>query len=204
MPDRTELTLPAAHSRRALLLSGAAAALLGAVAGPGLALAQGTPEAEAGADLLLVQAFSKASLFATQGDGDLLPYTLILWDAAPSGLVYLSASGGMAGVVPVDALLLALAAGTQPQAALILPPAADGTGEQQSWALRLAFGEAGSDTGAVTYQGDLLSEADATAWLGAAPQAVDGAMDLGAGYLLLTGFPALDIAENATVRLALG
>lgn len=198
MPDRSERSSSSSHSRRALLHGGAAAALLGAVAGPHLALAQGTPEAGEGSDILLIQAFSQASLFATQGDADTHPYTLILWDAAPSGLVYLSSGG--AGVVSVDALLLAITAGAQPQAALVLP-SADGASEQFAWALHLSLAEAGSDPGAVTYQGDLLGEEEATALLGVAPQPADDAMNLGAGYLLLSGFPAFDIAENATVRL---
>jgi hypothetical protein len=151
--------------------------------------------------LLLVQGFSKGSLFPTQGDVGVPPYTLILWDAG-QGLAYVDWASAAIGIAPVDALRIALEAGDRPRAALVVP-AADGSA-QQAWALTLVLGEPGSDPGAVTYQGEPIAEADAAAWLGLTPTPLsDGPQDLTAGYLLITGLTGLDLPEAPAVTLSL-
>lgn len=192
-------------SRRVALQAGLAgfAGLAGVLGNAHSAGAQGTPAADvAGAGgLILAQAFASGTLFPTQGDADAPPYTLILWGAAGRGL--LAYSGEWLAVISGDALLAALQAGARPQAALVLPAPADGSGAQQAWGLTLALGAPGSDEDAVTYQGDLLPDAAASDWLGTAITAPDGAATFGPGYLLVTGLEGVDISENATVRLPL-
>ena len=189
------------RSRRGALRTGALAAVIGAFALPRSAAADATPAAGAAGGLLLVQGFSKGSLFPTQGDAGVPPYTLILWDAAGQGLVYVDRTSGAAGIAPFDALRIAIEAGEQPQAALVAP-AADGSGAQQVWALQLVYGDPGSDPGAVTYQGEAIDEAAATAWLGMAPMALpEGPQDLATGYLLIAGLAALDLPEAPAVRI---
>lgn len=185
--------------RGALRAGGALLAAAGGLALPHGAGAQGTPAAGS-AGLLLVQGFSHGSLFPTQGEAGVLPYTLILWDAAERGLFVVSADGG-AGFAPSEALLLAIAAGERPRAAAIVP---ERPGGQRAWPLRLAYGGLGSDPGAVTYQGEAIVDAEAAAWLGMAPQTLAHEVeDLSAGYLIVAGLPALDVPEGNQVRLDL-
>lgn len=182
-------------SRRALLQAGSLAALAGA-----LTTVPAGAHAEAG--MVVIQAFASGTLFPTQGDADSPPYTLILWGADGRGL--LAFTGEWAAVLNSGALLAALAAGEEPQAAVVLPAPADGTGQQQAWGVKLMSGSPGSDADAVTYQGDLLDDAAASDWLGTPVTAPDGAATFGPGYLVITGLEGLDISENATVRVALG
>ena len=70
----------------------------------------------------------------------------------------------MAAVLNSGALLAALEAGAAPQAAVVLPAPADGTGQQQAWGLKLISGSPGSDPDAITYQGDLLDDTAASDW----------------------------------------
>lgn len=182
-------------SRRAILRAGGLAALAGALT----ALPAGAQD-EAG--MTIVQAFASGTLFPTQGDAVGPPYTLILWGADGRGL--LAVTGEWAAVLNSGALLAALAAGAQPQAAVVLPAPADGTGQQRAWGMKLVSGSPGSDPDAITYQGDLLDDAAASGWLGTPVTAPDGAATFGPGYLVLIGLEGLDISENATVRVALG
>ena len=182
-------------SRRALLQAGGLAALAGA-------LTAWSAQAHDDDGMVIAQAFASGTLFPTQGDADGPPYTLILWGADGRGLLALTAE--WAAVLNSGALLAALAAGAQPQAAVVLPAPADGTGQQQAWGLKLVSGSPGSDADAVTYQGALLDDAAASDWLGTPVTAPEGAATFGPGYLVLIGLEGLDISENATVRIALG
>ncbi|MEZ4564834.1 MAG: hypothetical protein R2853_19060 [Thermomicrobiales bacterium] len=183
-------------SRRAILHAGGLAALAGALttlpAG-----AQGDP------GLTTVQAFASGLLFPTQGDAaGGPPYTLILWGADGRGL--LAFTPEWAAVLNSGALLAALAAGAEPQAAVVLPAPADGTGRQRAWGVKLVSGSPGSDptpspTRAIYWMTPLLPD-----WLGTAVTAPDGAATFGPGYLVLIGLEGLDISENAAVRIALG
>jgi len=183
-------------SRRVVLQAGGLAALAGA-------LARVPAGAQEKAGMVIAQAFVSGTLFPTQGDADGPPYTLILWGADGRGLLALTAE--WAAVVNSNSLLIALDAGAQPQAAVVLPAAADGTGQQQAWGLKLVSGSPGSDADAVTYQGELLEDAAASEWLGTPVTAPDGAATFGPGYLVVViGLDGFDISENATVRVALG
>ena len=182
-------------SRRAVLQASGLAALAGALA----TLPAG---AQRNTGMVVVQAFASGTLFPTQGDAAGPPYTLILWGADGRGLLALTDE--WAAVLNGGALLAALEAGAKPQAAVVLPAPADGTGQQQAWGLKLVSGSPGSDPDAVTYQGDLLDDAAASDWLGTPVTAPDGAATFGPGYLILTGLDGFDISENATVRVALG
>lgn len=206
MTDCINLIPSRRRSRRAALQTGGGlVAAIGALAWPGAAGAQSTPTVEdAGAGLLLVQCFSKGSLFPTQGDADGPPYTLILWDAADRGLFTIAAENHVAGFAPTDSLIIAIEAGEQPQAALVVPAAEDGSRPEQAWALRLVYGGLGADPGAVTYQGEAIDEAVAAAWLGTTPAALsDGPQELAAGFLVITGLPGLDLPDVERVRLEL-
>jgi hypothetical protein len=183
-----------APSRRALLQVGGLAALAGALT----TLPAG---AQDDAGMVIAQAFASGTLFPTQGDADGPPYTLILWGADGRGLLALTSE--WAAVINGGALLAALQAGEQPQAAVVLPAAADGTGQQQAWGLKLVSGSPGSDADAITYQGELLEDAAASDWLGTPVTAPDGAATFGPGYLVIIGLAGLEISENAAVRVAL-
>jgi hypothetical protein len=189
-------------SRRSTLRAGGALlAAAGGLALPRSVFAQSTPVTE-GAGLLLVQSFSHGSLFPTQGEAGLLPYTLILWDAAARGLFFTSAADQAAGFAPTEALLLAIAAGERPRAAVVVP---ESPGVQRVWTIRLAYGGLGSDPDAVTYQGEAMDEAEAADWLGMTPEPLRHEVeDLSAGYLIVGGLPALDLPEGNLVRIALG
>lgn len=185
--------------RGALRAGGALLAVAGALGLARGAAAQGTPIAD-GRGLLLVQSFSQGSLFPTQGDAGVLPYTLILWDAAERGLIVV-ADDGVVGFAPTEALLLAIAAGARPRAAVIVP---ERPGGQRAWPLRLAYAGLGSDPGAITYQGDAMDGAEAAAWLGVTPRPLaHDVEDLSAGYLVIAGLPALDLPEGNQVRIEL-
>lgn len=82
--------LTGAQSRRAALHTGGALlAGMGALAFQRSTTAQATPTADApGGGLLLVQSFSRGTLFPTQGDAGGAPYTVIVWDAADRGFFY--------------------------------------------------------------------------------------------------------------------
>lgn len=199
-----------ARSRRAALgLAGTLLAMAGVhgLPNPGDVSAQGTPTADGeGTGLLVLQAFSKGSLFPTQGDAASPPFTLILWDAADRGIFYTSTAsgpdGGAAGVAPTESLIIAIAAGERPLAVTVLP-AASGASEPQVFALRLAYAGLGSDPGAITYQGEPVPEDEVAAWLGVAPAALpDGASDLASGYLLIAGLPGLDLPESGGIHIS--
>lgn len=201
MERRVLSSLTVARSRRDALRAGGAFLGGGGLAVSGIPAAPGKLTATAAEPgLVLVQGFGRGSLFPTQGDVGVPPYTAILWDAADRGLFYMSHDGG-AGFAPTDALIAAIAAGERPRAAVVAP-ASDDAGGQQVWALRLVYAGAGSDPGAVTYQGEPIEEEEAAAWLGVAPLALpEGAQELAGGYLLIAGLPALDLPEGAGVRL---
>lgn len=190
----------ATGSRRGLLAAGGVLFATG-----GLALAQGIAgpdrrDAMAASGLVLAQGFGSGNLFPTQGDAGVAPYTAILWDAADRGLVY-ATQDGTVGIAPAEALIAAIEAGEQPQAAVIAP-AAGAAGAQQVWALRLLYAGLGADPGAMTYQGEPIEEAEAAGWLGVTPLALpEGAQELASGYLLVAGLPALDLPEGEAVRL---
>ena len=181
-------------SRRVILQAGGLAALAGA-------LTSLPARAQDGPGFVVAQAFASGTLFPTQGDAEGPPYTLILWGADGRGL--LAFTPEWAAVLNSGSLLIALQAGVQPQAAVVLPAAADGTGRQQAWGLKLVSGSPGSDPDAVTYQGELLDDAAASDWLGTPVTAPDGAATFGPGYLVIIGLDGLDISENAAVRVAL-
>jgi hypothetical protein len=183
------LVVTQTHSRRTALYSGALAAALGTLSLRLSAAAQATPEAaEMPAAALLVQSFVQGSLFPTQGDVGVLPYTAILWDAAERGFLALDPTSGSLGVASTESVLTALGAATDPPAAVLLTLAGGNGATGAIWALRLVSGMLGSDPGAVTYQGEPLTEDDVPAWLGnAPPQLPDSPQDLGAGYLVIDG-----------------
>lgn len=191
------------HSRRAAIgLGGALLAAAGALSLPcsGATSAQSSPVAGAGAGLLVLQAFSKGTLFPTQGDAGQIPYTVILWDAADRGVFYTTAGG--AGIAPTESLVIAIEAGEQPLAAIVSPGPAEGDAPRV-FALRLGYAGLGSDPGAITYQGEPVSDAEITAWLGVAPTALsDGPVDLATGYLLIAGVPGLDLPEGGAIQIA--
>ncbi len=145
------------------------------------------------ASTLLVQSFARGSLFPTQGDVGVLPYTAILRDAAYRGFFVLDPSGGSAGVASTETVLSALAAADEPPPAVLLSLSGGDSATGAIWALRLVSGSLGSDLGAVTYQGEPLSDDDAPSWLGTAPPELPaGPQDLGAGYLVIAGLSGLD------------
>jgi hypothetical protein len=201
MQERTALGSARTASRRTALAGVGALLAAGLRGGPVEAAAAGTPVAASGKGLLLVQAFTHGSLFPTQGDVGVIPFTAILWDAADRG--FFSVAGGAAGFAPTDALIAGLAAGERPLAALLAPGAADGA-TPHVWALRLAYGGLGADPGAVTYQGEAVDQGEAAAWLGMTPLPLpDGAFDLNDGFLIIAGLPGLDLPEIVGVRLTL-
>lgn len=197
------------RSRRVALRSGGTLlAGLGAFALPRRVIAQATPTAAGpGKGLLLVQGFSRGSLFPTQGDVGVLPYTLILWDAADRGFFFADWAGGRAGAVPTERVLEAIGGEAGPLPAVLTAASAEASGAtatgEQVWALNLVSGSLGSDPGAVTYQGEPLTAGDAMALLGSAPADLpDGPQDLGPGFLILAGLPAFDPGDDG-VRLAM-
>lgn len=175
-----------ARSRRSAVRDGALLAALGTISLRLGVAAQATPEAAAG-NALLVQSFGQGSLFPTQGDVGVLPFTAILWDAADRGFLLHDAAAGSVGLVATDAVLTALAAAEEaPLAALLAVAADESANAAPVWALRLVSGVLGADPGAVTYQGEPLP-ADAV-WQGTAlPDLPAAPRDLGAGYLVLIG-----------------
>jgi hypothetical protein len=197
--DLRPLAAAGRHSRRAALTSGALAAALATIGAHPAAAEDATPAAsEAGRGPLLVQAFSHGTLFPTQGDSPALPpLTLILWDAAERGVAMVDPGRGRVGVVPADRVLASLGdAGSPARAALVarLPDGDDAAGTAAPlWVLGLVQGELGSDPGAVTYLGDVLTTGGAEEAFGMASSAApEGAQDLGSGFLLVAGLP-----ENA-------
>jgi len=145
------------------------------------------------AGALLVQSFGQGSLFPTQGDVGVLPYTVILWDAADRGFFVLDPTDGSAGVASTETVLSALAAADEPPPAILLTLSGGDSATGAIWALRLVSGSLGSDPGAVTYQGEPLSGDDTPSWLGTAPPELpDSPQDLGAGYLIISGLAGLE------------
>ena len=183
------LVMTQTHSRRAALCGGALAAALGTLSFRLSAAAQATPGAATmPATTLLVQSFGQGSLFPTQGDVGVLPYTAVLWDAAERGFLSLDPTSGSLGVASTESVLATLGAAADPPAAVLLSLAGGNGATGAIWALRLVSGELGSDPGAVTYQGEPLTGDDVPAWLGTAPPELpDGPQDLGAGYLIIDG-----------------
>lgn len=201
MGHRVPLEGHGARSRRNVIMAGSALLAAGGLTLSGHLSARGRQAAASG--LLLVQGFGTGNLFPTQGDGDVAPYTAILWDAAARGLFY-TTNDGAAGLAPADALIAAIEAGERPLAALVAPDG-DGANGQQVFALRLVYASLGSDPGAMTYQGEPIDEAEAAAWLGAAPEPLPkGSLNLAGGYLIIGGLPALDLPEGEGVRLTVG
>ena len=208
--DKFIAALSGTRSRRVALHSGGAfLAGLGAFALPRRVMAQATPSAGGpGEGFLLVQGFSRGSLFPTQGDAGGAPYTVILWDAADRGLFFADSASGSAGVVPTERVLEVIGGEAElPRAVLAAAPAeesgATAAGEQV-WALRLVGGSLGSDPGAVTYQGEPLTDEDTMALLGSTPPDLpDGPQNLGAGFLILVGLPSFDPGDDDGVRLAM-
>jgi hypothetical protein len=199
-----------ARSRRAALgLGGALLAMAGALMLPAshAASAQGTPTAGGdGTKFLALQAFSKGSLFPTQGDAVSPSFTLILWDAADRGVFYASSSpdGGAAGIAPTESLIIAIEAGERPLAAAVLPASSEAS-EPQVFALRLAYAGLGSDPDAITFQGEPVPVDEVGAWLGVTPAPTpEGASDLASGYLLIVGLPGLDLPETGGIRISAG
>ncbi len=206
MEHRSPHAFSSRQSRRVALRAGGA--ILAAASGltlHGASATEATPMAgDSGKGFLLVQAFSKGSLFPTQGDAGGPPFTLILWDAAERGFFTVDGESGGVGFAPTESLLIAIEAGERPLAAVVVP-GADGSPDHQVWALRLASGGLGSDPGAVTYQGEPPEASEATEWLGVTPSALpDGPIDLASGYLLVSGLPVLDLPEGERVRIKLG
>jgi hypothetical protein len=199
--------LTGAQSRRAALHTGSALlAGMGALTFQRSAAAQATPTAEEpGVRLLLVQSFSRGSLFPTQGDAGGAPYTVILWDAADRGFFFAERTSGIAGVVPSERVLPHISIDAPTRAVMVAvsteendsaPPA------QEVWALSLVYGSLGSDPGAVTYQGEPLASEDAMSWLGTAPAALpEGPQELGQGFLIISGLSGFDDSGDDGVRL---
>jgi len=207
--DRHRSFLNSPRSRRdAVFGGGAVVAALGSLSWRHAVAAQATPLAAApGSGLLLVQSFSQGSLFPTQGDWDILPYTVILWEAAARGFFFVDGASGAAGVIPAETVVSAIGAGDgQARAVLAAPMTAenDAAASQPVWVLQLGYGGLGSDPDAVTYQGEPLPADEAAAWLGAAPAALpDAPQDLGAGYLIIAGLAGVDTSGGAGVRLTM-
>lgn len=192
-------------TRRAAVRNGALLAALATISLRPGAAAQATPIAQA-SGVLLVQSFGQGSLFPTQGDVGVLPYTAILWDAAARGFFRHDAANGSVGMVATEAVLAALAAAAEPPlAALVSLPADGGDDAAAIWALRLVSGSLGSDPGAVTYQGEPLTGDDSLPWLGSAtPDLPDAPQDLGAGYLVIADLAGMVAASvrGASLQLA--
>jgi hypothetical protein len=207
--DHCSIAAPTgAQSRRAALHAGGALlAGLGALAFQRSAAAQATPTADArGGGVLLVQSFSRGTLFPTQGDAEGAPYTVILWDAADRGFFFADVMSGVAGVVPSERVLAGIGTETPLRAVLVAGPTAGGdsaTPAQGVWALSLVYGDLGSDPGAVTYQGEPLASDDATSWLGTTPAALpEGPQELGQGFLIIAGLSGFESGSEG-VRLNL-
>jgi hypothetical protein len=196
------------RSRRvALWAGGTFLAGLGAIALPRRVIAQATPIA-AGPETggLLVQGFSRGSLFPTQGDVGVPSYTVILWDAADRGFFFADWATTAAGVVPTERVLDAISAADGPLQAVLVATRAEESGAtasgKQIWALDRVSGSLGADPGAVTYQGEPLADEDAVALLGSAPAVLpDGPQDLGAGFLILAGLSGFDPSDDDVLRL---
>jgi hypothetical protein len=208
--DRPELALTSTRSRRATLRGcGTVIAALGILTHRPAAAAQASPTAAAaGGDLLLVQGFGQGNLFPTQGDVGVLPYTVVLWDAADRGYFFTDQANGTAGVVATDAVISAIGAdGERPRAVLVATVAktsGSATTGEQFWVLRLGYGGLGSDPGAVTYQGEPLPAEDAATWLETPPAELpDGPQDLGAGYIIIAGLSGFDTSASKGVTLHL-
>jgi hypothetical protein len=156
--------------------------------------------------VLLVQSFSRGTLFPTQGDAEGAPYTVILWDAADRGFFFADVMSGVAGVVPSERVLAGIGTETPLRAVLVAGPTAGGdsaTPAQGVWALSLVYGDLGSDPGAVTYQGEPLASDDATSWLGTTPAALpEGPQELGQGFLIIAGLSGFESGSEG-VRLNL-
>ena len=192
MEERRTSPLTRSSTRRTALGHGALLATLGAISVHQRAAGQATPGVGVGGGVLLAQSFAQGSLFPTQGDVGVLPYTAILWDAADRGFLVLDPTGGSAGMASTEAVLSALAATEEPPAAVLLTLSADEGATGGIWALQLVSGELGSDPGAVTYQGEPLSDDDVPSWLGTAPPKLpDASLELGAGYLVIARLSGL-------------
>jgi hypothetical protein len=197
--------LASSPSRRAALGGGLA---LFALTNRNLAAAQeATPEAGATANLVAVHSFSNGTLFPTQGSSpDLPPYTLILWNATGAGLFFVDRLSSAAGIIPTDRVLQAITASSPARAALVAHPDESASTDQDdvAWALELVLGSAGSDPGAVTYQGDVRDDPTASTQFGIERTAPpDGPRNFGPGYLIFPALPGLDTQGEDVVRLTI-
>jgi len=137
-----------------------------------------------------------------------IPYTIILWDAAGPGFFFVDAESGSAGVVPTESVLTTIGGDAGSSRAVLVAAPAEGSGattaSEQVWTLSRVSGSLGSDPGAVTYQGEPMTSEDAMALLGSAPADLpDGPQDLGAGFLILAGWSGFDPSDDEGVRLSL-
>jgi hypothetical protein len=202
--------LATAQSRRAALQTGGALAAALSLFGPRLAAAQdATPQSEAtGATTLLVQSFNSGTLFPTQGDAGGPPYTLYLWEVADRGTFFVDSANHVAGVMPTEPVLSAIMSVNEPPRAVLVAmvaPNDDAEPRQEVWALKLALAQDGSDPGSITYQGDLLTGEEVSAWLGIAEVSeAEGAQNLGPGFFILPAPAGFDVTSAGGLQLHLG
>ena len=208
--DHCAAGLTGSQSRRvALHAGGVLLAGLGAFVLPRRVVAQATPSiGTTGEGFLLVQGFSHGSLFLTQGDVGVAPYTLILWDAADRGFFFTDWANATAGVVPTGRVLDSIDGEAVSVRAILVAASAEESAAtpagQQVWALSRVTGSLGSDPGAVTYQGEPLTGEEVRSLLGSMPAKLpDGPRDLGAGFLILAGLTGFDPGDADGVRLAM-
>jgi hypothetical protein len=198
------------QSRRLALQTGGVLAAALSLFGSRSASAQdATPHAEASnANALLVQSFNSGTLFPTQGDAGGPPYTLYLWEVAERGTFFVDPANHVAGVIATEPVLAAImSVNEEPRAVLAAMVKQDDNEEphQEVWALKLALAQDGSDPGSLTYQGDLLSNEDANAWLGLAEMSrVEGALNLGPGFFILPAPAGFDATSAGGLQLHLG
>jgi hypothetical protein len=168
---------------------------------------EATPGQGTESGFLAIQGFSNGTLFPTQGDSpDQPPYTLILWNAADTGLFFIERRSRAAGIIPTDRVLQALTAISPANAALVVhSDVSASTGQEDvAWALQIVLGSAGSDPGAVTYQGDVLDDATASTQFGIERTSpAEGPQNFGPGYLIFTELPALDMQDENILRLTI-
>ena len=207
----TPVSVNSAHlSRRAALCRGGALALALADDVNRVAAQEATPGmggVESGA--ILVQIFSSANLFRTQGSGDpdMAPYTLYIQDVADRTLFFAERPEAAMGVVPTNRFIDALAAGAELTAALVAPPAdINGVAEETEsvWVLALSDWGVGEDPGELTYQGSLVPAADAETRFGVKVAPEPTWQNTGAGYFFIFGVPETSMADSEDLRLMLG
>lgn len=200
------------HSRRsALRTTSALAAGLVAVGLSRAGTQAATPiPAVTGTGIVFVQTFGSGSLFPTQGSGpNLPPYTLYVWEAGEHTIFVTGEPERIAGLIPSDRFFDEVMDADTPAftAVLVASTAGDAASTDDDagvWMLKVAFAGVGSDPGSLTYQGDLVSAAEAEAQLGLTPSpAPNGAENLPAGTLFVTGVTTVELGDVASVRLHL-